>query len=165
MAVLYNGISTKALDSLFSKCIRCSLQKKKNSLDFVSGNLELRGFELLTWTSNFHCFGALGVSPGARTWPQWHMCWAWHLVIIAIVEPLSINSKVPATAWPLFFLELSNILENNGLHWGFFFNTHPLNFAAWPRYYNYFTSTKTSFVEFVSAWFPLWENSSKKWDI
>ena len=38
---------------------------------------------------------------------------AWHLgVIIAIVEPLSINSK---SAWPLFLLELLNILENNGL--------------------------------------------------
>ena len=56
-------------------------------LDFVSGNLALTGFQLLTLTSDFHCFGALGVRPGARTRP--HVL-AWHMgVIIAIVEPRS----------------------------------------------------------------------------
>ena len=139
--------------------------KKKKFLGFCQWQSRAERVWTLNMNIKLPLFWSTWVSPGARTWPQWHMCWAWHLVIIAIVEPLSINSKVPATAWPLFFLELSNILENNGLQWGFFFNTHPLNFAAWPRYYNYFTSTKTSFVEFVSAWFPLWENSSKKWDI
>ena len=38
-------------------------------LDFVSGNLALTGFQPLTWTSDFHCFGALGVGPWARTHP------------------------------------------------------------------------------------------------
>ena len=47
---------------------------------------------------------------------------AWHMgVIIAIVEPRSWNCK---SAWPLFFLELSKILLNNGLLWGFS-NLHP----------------------------------------
>ena len=36
-------------------------------LDFVSGDLALTAFLLLTWTSDFHCFRALGVRPGART--------------------------------------------------------------------------------------------------
>ena len=39
----------------------------------------------LTWTSNFHCFEALGVGPGARTQPHVR---AWRMgVIIAIAEP------------------------------------------------------------------------------
>ena len=50
-------------------------------------SLTLKGFWLLTWTSDFHCFGALGVWPGAQTRPHVRAC---HMgVIIAIVEPLS----------------------------------------------------------------------------
>ena len=32
-------------------------------LDFVTGDLVLTGFQLSTWTCDFHCFGALGVGP------------------------------------------------------------------------------------------------------
>ena len=38
--------------------------------NFVSGDLALTGFKLLAWTSDYNCFGALGVEPGARTLPH-----------------------------------------------------------------------------------------------
>ena len=67
----------------------CSLQFF--FLDFVSADLALTGFKLLTWTSYFHCFGALRVGPRARTPP--HVL-AWRMgVIIMIVEPLSQSDK------------------------------------------------------------------------
>ena len=55
-------------------------------LDFVSGYPAWTGFQLWTWTSNFHCFGALAtwwlrVWPWARTWLHVLACrsaaWAW----------------------------------------------------------------------------------------
>ena len=47
---------------------------------------------------------------------------AWLMgVIIAIVEPQSKSNK---SAWPLFFLELSKILEKRRPHW-MVFNPHP----------------------------------------
>ena len=82
---------------------------------------------LLTWTADFHCFGALGVVPGARILP--HVL-AWYMgVIIAIVEPQRKSCK---SAWPLFFLEFSKILENNGPLWGFF-KPHPNYSYVEPR--------------------------------
>ena len=64
-------------------------------LDFVSGDLALTLYWLLTWTFDFHCFGALGVRPRAQTRPH---VWNWHMgVIIAIVEPRGQNCK---SAWP-----------------------------------------------------------------
>ena len=41
----------------------------------VSGDLALTGFQPLTWISDFHCFGALGVRPGA--WIIWVTVRAW----------------------------------------------------------------------------------------
>ena len=70
-------------------------------LDFVSGDFALTGFWFLTWTSDFHCFGALRVWPGALTRPHVR---SWHtdmVVIIAIVEPRSWNCKVPGHCFPL----------------------------------------------------------------
>ena len=60
-------------------------------------------------TSNFHCFGALGVGPGAwaRTRQAWRMEWKNH-----------------KSALPFIFLDLSKKFENNGPQWGFF-NSHP----------------------------------------
>ena len=60
-------------------------------------------------TSNFHCFGALGVGPGAwaRTRQAWRMEWKNH-----------------KSALPFIFLDLSKKNENNGPQWGFF-NSHP----------------------------------------
>ena len=84
-------------------------------LDLVSGNLALTAWRFwpLTWTSNFHCFGALGVGPGG--WNGSHVT-AWSMgMILAIVEP---QSKSHKKAWPLLFLEFSKILENNGTQWG-----------------------------------------------
>ena len=46
--------------------------------------------------SDFHCFGALGGGPGARTWPHVR---AWRIgVIIVIVEP---PKKCHKSAWPM----------------------------------------------------------------
>ena len=50
--------------------------------DFVSGDLALTGFKLSTWTSDFHCFGALGDKLESGTGPGLgHTCgpgwWAW----------------------------------------------------------------------------------------
>ena len=96
-------------------------------LDFVSCYHALTGLQLLTWTADFHCFGALGVVPGARILP--HVL-AWYMgVIIAIVEPQRKSCK---SAWPLFFLEFSKILENNGPLWGFF-KPHPNYSYVEPR--------------------------------
>ena len=65
--------------------------------------------KLIPRIADFHCIGALGVGPGARTRPH---VWAWRMgVIIAIVEP---RSKSNRSALPLFFHELSKKLENNG---------------------------------------------------
>ena len=80
-------------------------------LDFVSGDLALTGFLLLTWTSNFHCFGTLGVLPGARTHGRdYSDCRA---------SVLKLKS-----AWPLFFLELSKMLETMAYGEGFPTLTH-----------------------------------------
>ena len=73
---------------------------------------------------------------------------AWHMgIIIAIVEPQSIDNKVPGHCLPLncqIYLKTMAYCEG-------FSTFPPLNCAARPRNYNYFTSTKTNFVEFVSA--------------
>ena len=65
-------------------------------LDFVRGDLALTEFYFLTSTSDFHCFGALGVGPGARTRPPAR---TWRVgVIIVIVEP---PTKCHKSAWPM----------------------------------------------------------------
>ena len=111
-------------------------------LDFVSGDLALTEWEILTRPSNFHCFGELEPWP----WPALaHLCtWA---EIIGSVEPLSwltarsvaslffyfskktenlvtdffkahaqdcLWAKVTKDFWPLFFLE---IVENTWKQW------------------------------------------------
>ena len=73
-------------------------------LDFVSCDFALTGCSLWTWTSNFHCFGALGVGPRALTWPRVR---AWSMgVIIAIVEPRSKVTKVHGLSLSLNFRKL-----------------------------------------------------------
>ena len=64
-------------------------------LDFVSGDLTLTGFQLWTWTSYLHCFGALEVCLGAQTWPD--VLARRMRVIIAIVVP---QIKGHNSAWP-----------------------------------------------------------------
>ena len=49
---------------------------------------------LLIWTSDFHCFGALGVWSGARIRP--HVLFWCMVVIVVIVEP---PRKCPKSAW------------------------------------------------------------------
>ena len=68
-------------------------------LDFVSGDLALTGFSPLTWTSDFHCFGALGVGPGALTRPYVQ---AWRMGGWQRLQ--SLGAKVTKGAWPLFSL-------------------------------------------------------------
>ena len=42
-------------------------------LDIISGDLALTGFHFLTWTSDNHCFGALGVGPATCVGLEhWH---------------------------------------------------------------------------------------------
>ena len=71
----------------------------------------LPGFKPLTWTSYSHCFGAVGVWPGALTLP--HVL-AWRTgVIMAIAEPRSKSHK------RCLAHELSKILESKGHGEGF----------------------------------------------
>ena len=61
---------------------------------------------LLTWTSDIHCFGALGLGPWALTQP--HVL-AWYMDVIKLLY--SLGATVTEKAWPLLFLDLK-ILEN-----------------------------------------------------
>ena len=66
---------------------------------------------------------------------------AWRMrVMTAIVEPRSKNHK---SNWPLLFLELSKILENNGTLWGVF-NPHPPNWIQ--------AEFLTKFCHFPNSW-------------
>ena len=49
----------------------------------------------LTWTSDFHCFGALGVGPTSRTRPHVRP-WRLGVIMIVIVEP---PKKCPKSSW------------------------------------------------------------------
>ena len=95
------------------------------SFSFVSGDLALTGFWLLTWTSDFHCFGALGVGPWARTRPHvrtWCMS-----VIIEILESQSTSDK---RCLALVFPWIVENTEYKGPLWGFF-NPHSQTGLLW----------------------------------
>ena len=59
---------TEPVSALARALLYCCALYNFYFLDFLSGDLALTGFYFLTWTSDFNCFGALGVGPGARTW-------------------------------------------------------------------------------------------------
>ena len=59
---------TELVSALARALLYCCALYNFYFLDFLSGDLALTGFYFLTWTSDFNCFGALGVGPGARTW-------------------------------------------------------------------------------------------------
>ena len=74
-------------------------------LNFVSDYLALTVFWLITWTSYFQWFGALG--PRLRSLS--HMCWPGALAVtIAIVWP---KSNFAWSGLAIVFLELSEILR------------------------------------------------------
>ena len=84
-------------------------------LDFVCGDLALTGFLLIAWTSDWSTW-----SPARG--PDSATC-----VGLAHGRDCSdcrASELKLQSAWPLFFLELSKILLNNGLLWGFS-NPHP----------------------------------------
>ena len=47
-------------------------QAQQLLMQHVNPHWEFTRVQLLTWTFDFHCFGALGVKPGARTLPHVH---------------------------------------------------------------------------------------------
>ena len=69
-----------------------------SSVANYTGNLTLTGFQLLTWTSEFRWFGALGTKPWART-SDYSYC-----IMIA-------SEQKPQQGLAIAFLEWSKILE------------------------------------------------------
>ena len=108
--------STEPVSGLTQAPLYCSLILFLHSL--VSGDLVLTGFQLFTWTSDFHTWiGALGQDPA--TWTgleegQW-------LQQSYSLELLSL--KTSQKPWPLFFLELAKKIaqnwKNSGPRWVF----------------------------------------------
>ena len=98
---------TEPVSTLTHALLYCCTLTIFSVLDFVGGDLALTGFSLLTWTSNFHCFGSLGVWPGSQGPGLGHMCWPSTWAWLQLLRSLRAKVTIRLGNGPLVFFELS----------------------------------------------------------
>ena len=96
-------------------------------LTFVSGDFALKGFQQLTWTCNFDCFGALGVGPLALTLPHLQPAGLAHGRDYSYC--IASEHKCLKRLCRCSYLNYGNHLTNSGPHSGFFDPLPP----DWPQ--------------------------------